>query len=117
MSFNKRVSKHEIYHEIIEHEKFDNAYLIACASIGHKEVLLMQGAVQDLLKELFETFGVNRKSRVAQAVRNELDILVESFKVTGCVRVEEFLDSWNNYNGLCPNCRSGHCSDSNPPHS
>ena len=117
MSFNKRVSNHEIYHEIIEHEKFDNAYLIACASIGHKEVLLMQGAVQDLLRELFETFGVNRKSRVAQAVRNELDILVESFKVTGCVRVEEFLDSWNNYNGLCPNCRSGHCSDSNPPHS
>jgi len=117
MSFNKKVSKHEIYHEIIEHEKFDNAYLIKCASIDNEEALLMQGAVQDLLKELFETFGVNRKSRVAQAVRNELDILVESFKVTGCVRVEEFLDSWNNYNGLCPDCQSELCSDSNPPHS
>ena len=108
MSFNKKASKHDVFHEIIEHEKFDNAYLIKCASIDNEEVLLMQNAVQDLLKELFETFGVNRKGRVAQAVRNELDVLVESFKVTGCVRVEEFLDSWNSYNGLCENCRSKH---------
>jgi len=108
MSFNKRITKHDIFHEIIEHEKFDNAYLIQCASINHEEAPLMQGAVQDLLRELFEEFNVNRKGRVAQAVRNELDVLVESFKVTGCLRVEEFLESWDNYNNLCENCRCKH---------
>ena len=111
MSYNKKVSKNEIYHEIIEHGKFDNAYLIACASIDHVEAVPMLSVVEDLLRELFEEFGVNRKGRVAQAVRAELNVVVESFKETGCLRVEEFLDLWDNHDGLCPDCRSGNCSN------
>ena len=57
----------------------------------------------------------NGKSRVAQDVRDELDDLVESFEETGCLRVEAFLDLWNNRDiALCPDCQSEHCSDSKP---
>ena len=118
MSYNKKVSKHEIYHEIIEHEEFDRACILSCAAIGHADEEPMLAAAESLLRDTFDEFGVNRKSRVAQAVRAELDDVVESFKETGCLRVEAFLEWWDQrHESLCPDCQSELCSDSSPPHS
>ena len=109
MSFNKKVSKHEMYHEIIEHEEFDRACILSCAAIGHEDEEPMLAAAESLLRDTFEEFGINRKSRVAQSVYAELNDVVESFKLTGCLRVAEFLAWWDHrHEALCPDCQAKH---------